>query len=327
MGSVSAAQITTNSSGEARFIFTAPSSSAVGDAAMISVTPVGSAVPRNVSILLTGTANSKRPVPSFAFTPEEPEANLAVRFDASVTTDERDEPCLDACSYSWNFGDGSTGFGRIVSHTFTAGRTYTVTLTVTDAAGTSASAAQAVEVKAVAAPTVELTVAPDPPLAGQPAVLSADAEAAEGHSIVRYSWDFGDGTTETTTSSSVSKTYASRGTYVARVTVTDDVGQTGSAAKSFAVGGSGVTASFTFSPTEPEDDQTVQFNGSASSGAAGAAIVEWAWDFGDGDTEEDNDATTSHNYGDAGTYVVRLTVTDSNGRTGSTTQEIEVVEP
>jgi PKD repeat protein len=174
---------------------------------------------------------------------------------------------------------------------------------------------------------VELTVAPDPPLAGQPAVLSADAEAAEGHSIVRYSWDFGDGTTETTTSSSVSKTYASRGTYVARVTVTDDVGQTGSAAKSFAVGGSGVTASFTFSPTEPEDDQTVQFNGSASSGAAGAAIVEWAWDFGDGDTEEDNDATTSHNYGDAGTYVVRLTVTDSNGRTGSTTQEIEVVEP
>lgn len=327
IGSVSQREIVTGSDGRASFVFTAPSASTVGAAATIQVVPVGdnadNAVARTVSILLTGTSNRTAPSPAFTFTPAEPEANVAVRFDASTTTDEG-AACLDACSYSWNFGDGSTGFGRIVTHTFRAGRTFTVTLTVTDAAGSSASTAQAVEVAAVDAPTVTLTVSPNPPLAGQPAVFTADADAADNHSIVRYSWEFGDGTTATTTGPTVSKTYNTRGTFVARVTVTDDVGQTASASISFTISGSGVTASFTFSPTSPETDQTVQFNGSASTGSGGASITEWRWDFGDGDTEEDDDPTTTHAYDREGTYIVRLTVVDSGGRTGTTTREIQV---
>jgi len=111
---------------------------------------------------------------------------------------------------------------------------------------------------------------------------------------------------------------------VATVTVTDDLGQTASASTSFTITGSGVTSSFTFSPTDPTANQTVQFNGSASTGAAGATISTWAWDFGDGDTESESDATIAHAFSSAGTYVVRLTVTDSNGRTGTSTQELTV---
>jgi PKD repeat protein len=267
------------------------------------------------------------PTAGFDVIPDPPEIGAPVTFDATKTT-RLGVRCDDACTYSWNFGDGTTASGRIVTKTFTAAGKRTVTLTVTDAAGSGASTARTVTVAGVDAPTVTLTVAPDPPLAGQPAVLTADADADDGHSIVRYSWDFGDGTTETTTSSSISKTYTTRGTYVARVTVTDDVGQTASASKSFTISGSGVTASFTISPKEPEEGESVYFDGSASSGAGGATITEWTWDFGDGgDPVEDNDPTVSHTYADSGEYVVRLTVTDSQGRTGTTTATVEVSEP
>ena len=280
----------------------------------------------NCRMPLTGTSNATRPTPSFTFTPTAPPMNQPVRFDASATQDEG-AACLDACSYSWNFGDGSTASGRIVSKTFTAGRTYTVSLTVTDAAGTSASTAQAVTVATVvapAAPTVTLAVSPNPPIADQAATFTATAAPATGHAIVSYAWDFGNGTTSTTTGPTVTKTYTVVGTYVATVTVTDDLGQTASVSASFTIISRGVTASFTMSPTNPIPAQTVNFNVVASTGAGGSTISAWSWNFGDGLTDESEEPTTSHAYTLAGAYIVRLTVTDSSGRTGTTTQTLTV---
>lgn len=53
---------------------------------------------------------------------------VEVDFDANV---EGDEPI----TYSWDFGDGTTGSGEEVSHTYTNPGTYTVTLTASNAAG------------------------------------------------------------------------------------------------------------------------------------------------------------------------------------------------
>jgi PKD repeat protein len=112
------------------------------------------------------------------------------------------------------------------------------------------------------------------------------------------------------------------------VTVTDDVGQTASAARQFAIVSSGVTASFTASPTNPRTTDTVQFNGVTSTAPAGATITEWEWDFGDGSSVvEESDPTTSHQFSSARTYVIRLTVTDSTGRTGTTTMNLAVAAP
>lgn len=58
-----------------------------------------------------------------------------VTFDASDTTD----PEADTMTFVWSFGDNGTDEGDVVEHVFSDEGTYTVTLSVTDASGNSAS--------------------------------------------------------------------------------------------------------------------------------------------------------------------------------------------
>jgi PKD repeat protein len=57
-----------------------------------------------------------------------------VTFDASGSSDN-----VGVVSYEWNFGDETTGTGKTTTHTYASQGTYTVTLTVKDSAGNSAT--------------------------------------------------------------------------------------------------------------------------------------------------------------------------------------------
>jgi PKD repeat protein len=81
----------------------------------------------------------------------------------------------------------------------------------------------------------------------------------------------------------------------------------------------------TVSTKTPAPGQDVRFSGITSVAKGGAKIVAWDWNFGNGNTASDASVTTS--YATAGTYLVVLTVRDSNGQTHSVTDTIVVAVP
>jgi PKD repeat protein len=209
-----------------------------------------------------------------------------------------------------------------VSHAFQTARAFNVSLTVTDPAGTSVTMRQVVVVSAIAAPTVALTVTPSSPSAGLPVTFRATAVPAVNHSIVRYNWNWGEGSDSDTTDPVITRTFDKPGTYVVTVTVFDDTGQRGAVSASVVVL-NGLSPVFTFAPSAPTAGQTVNFNASSTTVTGGATVTEYQWDFGDGNTDTTTGPTTSHSYA-AGSYIIRLTVKDTLDRTGTVTQTLTV---
>ncbi len=80
------------------------------------------------------------------------------------------------------------------------------------------------------------------------------------------------------------------------------------------------TAAFTSSCT----NTACSFDGTGSSDADGT-IASYAWTFGDGASS--TSATPNHTYAGAGTYSVKLTVTDNDGATDSVTKSVTVTAP
>ena len=90
---------------------------------------------RAVTVSTTLPASSA----NFTFSPTDPLVGDTVFFNASSST-------VTGGSYSWDFGDGSTGSGVTPTHAYGAARTYTVNLTVTNSNGQTATASKTVTV-------------------------------------------------------------------------------------------------------------------------------------------------------------------------------------
>jgi PKD repeat protein len=71
---------------------------------------------------------------------------LTASFDGTGSTD----PDGHLTTYAWEFGDGQSGTGSLIDHTYAAAGTYAVHLTVTDDAGLTASDVTVVNVGAPA---------------------------------------------------------------------------------------------------------------------------------------------------------------------------------
>lgn len=113
---------------------------------LVTVPRLGVSPTGNRLRLALGSGGNRPPVAFFTATPSSGRAPLTVAFDASASSD----PDGTITSFSWSFGDGSSGSGSTTSHTFSDPGSYTVHLTVTDNAGTSASTTRSVAVQPAA---------------------------------------------------------------------------------------------------------------------------------------------------------------------------------
>jgi PKD repeat protein len=139
-------------------------------------------------------------------------------------------------------------------------------------------------------------------------------------SIASRTWAFGDG--DTSMSTNPSHTYASAGTYSVTLNVTDDAGDADSVSKNVTVSAPGnqdPIADFTFSCADLSCTFTDQSNDPDGS------IASRSWAFGDGDSS--TSANPTHTYASAGTYSVRLIVTDDGGASDTRTRTVTVSEP
>ncbi len=94
----------------------------------------------------------------------------------------------------------------------------------------------------------------------------------------------------------------------------------------YELGATGPKASFNDTPIAATAGVPVHLNASGSTSTAGA-ITDYAWDFNASKTYGTNSGstpTTTHTFAEAGTYTVDLKVTESEGRTATTSKTITV---
>ena len=163
-GLLSAKTVVTGDDGRARVVYTAPPKPGepvdTETVVTIRATPIGtdygSHTGRTVDLRLVTPGiilpPNQPPQPSFSITPTTPQVQTNVVFDASASSDEG-QPCGGACSYTWDFGDGSKGSGLFTTHQYSAPGPFQVRLTVTDARGASGVTTQTITIGQGAAPT------------------------------------------------------------------------------------------------------------------------------------------------------------------------------
>ncbi len=98
------------------------------------------------------SSNNQPPIASFTHSPSTPVVNRTITFDASNSTD----PDGTIENYEWDFRDGETAEGEIVTHSYSSAGNYTVKLTVTDNEGAKNSTAQVIHVGVAVATTISI---------------------------------------------------------------------------------------------------------------------------------------------------------------------------
>src|SRR5881396_702319 len=225
---------------------------------------------------------------SFTYSPSSPQAGQQVTFTASAIGG------TTPYTFSWSFGDGSTGTGSSVTHSYSSFGSFTVTLTVKDSSSPQQTATSQNTVTVSSPPptlAASFTFSPSSPQAGQQVTFAASATG--GTTPYSYTWTFGDGSTGT--GSSVTHTYSSAGSYTVTLTAKDSGSpqQTATSQNTVTVTSPPppLSASFTYSPSSPLPLLPVTFDASAS---GGTQPYSYRWDFGDGSTGSRQ--SVSHSY-------------------------------
>jgi PKD repeat protein len=221
--------------------------------------------------------------------------------------------------WTWDFGDGfvqtvTRPNSPNVTHLYSLAGTYGVTLTVKNSDSCENSFTTAVTIHPL--PVVDFTYSGSCLM--NPTLFTPLFNPA---SIANYLWDFGDGATSAL--NSAYHIYIAPGIYNVSLTVTDTLGCTNSITKPVTINPL-PTAHFT-AGTLNCSGGSVAFNDLSTTSAG--YIVNWHWDFGDGNSVSINfpaNPDVMHEYASTGSFTVSLTVITSDSCANTETQLVTI---
>ncbi len=244
------------------------------------------------------------PVPNFT-------AANTCQVQPSIFTDNSSGP---PTSWSWNFGDGGTSVIQDPTHQYTIADDFNITLIVITAAGCTDSVTHSITVYDQPAAAFTSNV-----VCWRDSTSFVNTSATSGGTISAVWWDFGDGTNSTsynpehclsTQNDTFSVTLAISTSFGCVDTVTQLVFTHPLNAVYFAP-----------EQTSGCNEFTTTFNDSST--VPGGTIVNWMWNFGDGN--QTYIQTPTHTYDSPGNYYASVTVTSSYGCKMSDTLNYPVI--
>ena len=235
-------------------------------------------------------------------------AGTALPLSATAT----DPSTIDTAAgftFNWGFGDGTSGVGELVSHTYILAGSYQISVTATDKDGGVSrpvtktiiiSSNQSLTVGGMTAQTIN-----------EGAVATFTDTVSGGIAPYTYAWTFGDGVSSNG-QLTVNHFYSDNGSYTARLTATDAKGTVASNSlkvtvlnviPTVSIGGPytgtlGTPIALSATATDPSTVDTV-------------AGFTFNWNFGDGTIG--TGVNVSHSYSTSGTFSASVTATDKDG--------------
>jgi len=207
--------------------------------------------------------------------------------------------------YSWDFGNGNLSSLKDPSAVFLAEGSYTVTLTVKEGNQVSTKTR---EVKVYKKPQADFTFSSVKGCSPMTVTFTSTSIAGDGI-INSYFWDFGDGSTQQTSSPTTAHTYQVKQKASVSLTVVNQYGCYHTIVKNDIIDVlDPLVADFSV-------DQTVLCTISDevkfTNKSTGPGTFSYLWDFGDGTGSTEKDP--KHIFAQKGIYSIKLTVTNSDG--------------
>jgi len=286
----------------------------------------------------------------FSWRPINPVVNETVVFTSTSF-----DPDGYIVSYQWWMGDGNERTVQNFTYVYNNAGDYNVTLKVTDNSGSTTNITQTVTIKP--APLSQLRAIPDHLdidiqkgqyvycqfLVGESLnqtdlqnVTFQASDFAENGNPMYYTISSGNVTFDrngiTTIPKGAVQNVTARfnapadtpiGWYTGNITITSANGGNATIFIYLFVFGP-PTANFVYNPLVPRVGEPVTFDAS-SSVPGGQPIVEYKWNFGDGQTAYGQ--TAVHTYETATIYTVTLNITDSKGLSSIKQEQVQVVQP
>ncbi len=211
----------------------------------------------------------------------------------------------DTVSVTWDFGDGETGSGENVSHTWADDGDYTVTVTASDEDGGETTETFNISISN-RAPTLQVSASATSGDEGDSFAFSAVTSDVTDDTV-SVTWDFGDG--GSATGLAVTHTFTDDGTFVVEVIASDEDGGVTSEKLFITIANVAPTLTNLQLPSSVKQGEPVTVSIEATDPGDDEVTITWNW--GDGTTDEGG--TVTHTYDKPGTYTVTVCATDDDG--------------